>query len=57
MKQAQATLSLVKQQKEYMVIRAPISGYIGQLTAQVGQKTQVGQPLLSLVLNPSLLRV
>lgn len=49
LKQAQANLSLVKQQMEYTVIRAPISGYIGELTAQVGQKTQVGQPLLSLV--------
>jgi membrane fusion protein (multidrug efflux system) len=47
--QAQANLSLVQQQSSYMVIRAPISGYIGELTAQVGQKTQVGQPLLSLV--------
>jgi membrane fusion protein (multidrug efflux system) len=47
--QAKATLGLAQQQLKYTDIKAPISGYIGQLTAQVGQKVQTGQPLLSVV--------
>ncbi|WP_016952950.1 HlyD family secretion protein [Anabaena sp. PCC 7108] len=49
LKQAQATLELARQQLNYTVMKAPISGYVGQLTAQVGQKVLTGQPLLSVV--------
>jgi membrane fusion protein (multidrug efflux system) len=48
-KQAEAALALAKQQVAYTVIAAPIDGYVGQLTAQVGQKVEVAQPLLSVV--------
>ncbi|MBD2157858.1 HlyD family secretion protein [Leptolyngbya sp. FACHB-16] len=48
-KQAEAALALAQQQIGYTVIKAPISGYVGQLTAQVGQKVENGQPLLSVV--------
>ncbi|MGI0493661.1 HlyD family secretion protein [Alkalinema pantanalense CENA528] len=48
-KQAKAALDLARQQIKYMVIKAPVSGTVGQLMAQVGQKAQVGQPLLSVV--------
>jgi membrane fusion protein, multidrug efflux system len=48
-KQATAALALARQQLTYTAIKAPVDGYIGQLTAQVGQKVQVGQPLLSVV--------
>ncbi|MCX5962760.1 MAG: HlyD family secretion protein [Cyanobacteria bacterium] len=47
--QAEATLALAKQQITYTVIKAPVTGDVGQLTAQVGQKIQTGQPLLSIV--------
>ena len=47
--QAAASLALARQQLDYTVIKAPVSGYVGQLTAQVGQKVQPGQPLLSVV--------
>jgi len=46
---ATAALALARQQLTYTVIKAPVNGYIGQLTAQVGQKVQVGQPLLAVV--------
>lgn len=48
-KQAQAALQLARQQITYTTIKAPVSGYVGQLTAQVGQKVQAEQPLLSVV--------
>lgn len=48
-KQAQAALELARSQITYTVIKAPISGYVGQITAQVGQKVEAGQPLLSVV--------
>ncbi len=47
--QAAAALALARQQLVYTVIKAPVNGYVGQLTAQVGQKVQEGQPLLSVV--------
>lgn len=47
--QATAALALARQQLTYTVIKAPIRGYVGQLTAQVGQKVQQGQALLSVV--------
>ncbi|MFE4104772.1 HlyD family secretion protein [Almyronema epifaneia] len=47
--QATAALALAQQQLTYTTIKAPISGYVGQLTAQVGQKMQAGQPLLAVV--------
>lgn len=46
---AAAALALAQQQLTYTVIKAPVSGSVGQLTAQVGQKVQAGQPLLSVV--------
>ncbi|CAH2572855.1 putative multidrug resistance protein EmrK [Planktothrix rubescens] len=48
-KQAQASLALARQQLAYTTITAPVSGYVGQLTAEVGKKIQPGQPLLALV--------
>ena len=48
-KQAEAALALARQQLEYTVIQAPVSGYVGQLTGEVGQKVQPGQPLLAVV--------
>lgn len=48
-KQAIAALALARQQLTYTVIKAPVNGNVGQLTAQVGQKVQEGQPLLSVV--------
>ncbi|HEY9600190.1 MAG TPA: biotin/lipoyl-binding protein, partial [Allocoleopsis sp.] len=47
--QAAAALNLARQQLDYTLIKAPVSGYVGQLTAQIGQKVQSGQPLLSVV--------
>ncbi|AFY32720.1 HlyD family secretion protein [Calothrix sp. PCC 7507] len=47
--QAAATLALARQQLQYTVIKAPISGNVGNLTAQVGQKVQTSQPLLSII--------
>ncbi|MDZ8053131.1 MAG: HlyD family secretion protein [Aulosira sp. ZfuVER01] len=47
--QAQAALELARKQITYTTIKAPINGYVGQLTAQVGQKIQAAQPLLSVV--------
>ena len=49
MKQAEASLALARQQLSYTTITAPVSGYVGQLTAEVGQKIQPGQPLLAVV--------
>ncbi|CAD5965112.1 putative multidrug resistance protein EmrK [Planktothrix tepida] len=49
MKQAEASLALARQQLTYTTITAPVSGYVGQLTAEVGKKIQPGQPLLALV--------
>ncbi len=47
--QAAATLALARQQLAYTTIKAPVSGSVGELTAQVGQQIQAEQPLLSLV--------
>ena len=47
--QAKVALALAQQQLEYTTIKAPVSGYVGQITAQIGQKVQAGQPLLSVV--------
>ncbi|MBW4521563.1 MAG: HlyD family secretion protein [Scytolyngbya sp. HA4215-MV1] len=47
--QAAAALALARQQLTYTVIKAPMDGYVGQFTAQVGQKVEAGQPLLSIV--------
>lgn len=47
--QAIANLALARQQLSYRVIRAPVSGYVGQLAAQVGQKVQMGQALMAVV--------
>ncbi|UBF30397.1 HlyD family secretion protein (plasmid) [Kovacikia minuta CCNUW1] len=48
-KQAQVELQLAHQQIAYTVVKAPISGYVGQITAQVGQKVAAEQPFLSIV--------
>ncbi|WP_460193243.1 HlyD family secretion protein [Thermosynechococcus sp. FA-CM-4201] len=48
-KQATAALALANQQLSYTVIKAPLSGTVGQLTAQVGQRVQPAQPLLAIV--------
>jgi membrane fusion protein (multidrug efflux system) len=47
--QANVDIALAQQQLEYTVIKAPVSGYVGKLTAQVGQKVQAGQALMSVV--------
>ncbi|MBW4474273.1 MAG: HlyD family secretion protein [Stenomitos rutilans HA7619-LM2] len=48
-KQQTANLALARQQIKYLLIKAPVSGYVGNLTAQVGQRVQAEQPMLSLV--------
>ncbi len=48
-KQATAALALAHQQLAYTIVKAPVSGYVGELTAQVGQKVQAEQPFLSVV--------
>ncbi|BFM38237.1 HlyD family secretion protein [Synechocystis sp. LKSZ1] len=47
--QSKAALALARQQIIYTKVKAPINGYVGQLTAQVGQKVQAQQPVLSVV--------
>ncbi|MBR8832416.1 MAG: Colistin resistance protein EmrA [Chroococcopsis gigantea SAG 12.99] len=47
--QAQAQLAQAQQQLNYTLIKAPVSGYVGQLTAQPGQLVQPQQPMLSIV--------
>jgi len=47
--QANVEVALAKKQLEYTVIKAPVSGYVGKLTAQVGQKVQAGQALMAVV--------
>jgi membrane fusion protein (multidrug efflux system) len=47
--QANVDIALAQQQLEYTVIKAPVSGYVGKMTAQVGQKVQAGQALMSVV--------
>jgi len=48
-KQATAALALARQQLAYTIVKAPVGGYVGELTAQVGQKVQAEQPFLSVV--------
>jgi membrane fusion protein (multidrug efflux system) len=47
--QAEAALALALQQIQYTTIKAPLSGYVGDLTAQVGEKVVADQPILSIV--------
>lgn len=47
--QAKLDIALVEKQLEYTVIKAPVSGVVGKLTAQVGQKVQSGQYLFAIV--------
>lgn len=47
--QANVEIALAEKQLEYTVIKAPVSGFVGNLTAQVGQKVQAGQSLLAVV--------
>lgn len=47
--QSKAALALARQQITYTEIKAPISGYVGQLTAQLGQKVQPQQSVLAIV--------
>ncbi|NUN66176.1 HlyD family secretion protein [Pseudanabaena biceps] len=47
--QANVEVSLAEKQLEYTVIKSPVSGYVGKLTAQVGQKVQDGQALMAVV--------
>ena len=47
--QANVEVALAQKQLEYTVIKAPTSGYVGKLTAQVGQKVQSGQALMAVV--------
>ncbi len=47
--QAKVEIALAEKQLEYTVIKAPVSGYVGKLTAQVGQKVQAGQALMAVV--------
>ncbi|MEG3440343.1 HlyD family secretion protein [Pannus brasiliensis CCIBt3594] len=49
LEQARVKLEIARQQLGYTVIKAPVDGYVGQLTAQVGQVVQAQQPLLSVV--------
>ncbi|ELS32164.1 MULTISPECIES: HlyD family secretion protein [Pseudanabaena] len=47
--EAKVEIAMVEKQLEYTVIKAPVSGFVGKLTAQVGQKVQSGQSLLAVV--------
>ena len=47
--QANVEVALAQKQLEYTVIKSPTSGYVGKLTAQVGQKVQSGQALMAVV--------
>lgn len=47
--QAKLDIAFAEKQLEYTVIKAPVSGFVGKLTAQVGQKVQSGQYLLAIV--------
>ena len=47
--QTNVEVALAQKQLEYTVIKSPTSGYVGKLTAQVGQKVQSGQALMAVV--------
>lgn len=47
--QALAALRNAELQLSYTVIKAPVSGRIGKKSVEVGQRVQVGQPLMAIV--------
>ena len=47
--QAAAALQNAKLQVSYTIINAPVNGRIGKKSVEVGQRVQVGQPLLAIV--------
>jgi membrane fusion protein (multidrug efflux system) len=47
--QATAALAEAELQLSYTVIKAPVSGRIGRKSVEVGQRVQVGQPLMAIV--------
>jgi membrane fusion protein (multidrug efflux system) len=49
MEQASASLSDARLQLSYTIIKAPSSGKVGKKSVEVGQRVQVGQPLMAIV--------
>jgi len=47
--QATAALEDAKLQLSYTIIKAPVSGRIGRKSVEVGQRVQIGQPLMAIV--------
>jgi membrane fusion protein (multidrug efflux system) len=47
--QATAALADAQLQLSYTVIKAPVSGRIGRKSVEVGQRVQIGQPLMAIV--------
>jgi membrane fusion protein, multidrug efflux system len=47
--QATAALEDAKLQLSYTTIKAPVSGRVGRKSVEVGQRVQVGQPLMAIV--------
>jgi membrane fusion protein (multidrug efflux system) len=47
--QAKAALADAKLQLSYTVIKAPVTGRVGRKSVEVGQRVQIGQPLLAVV--------
>jgi len=47
--QATAALADAELQLSYTIIKAPVSGRIGRKSAEVGQRVQIGQPLMAIV--------
>jgi len=47
--QAMAALEDAKLQLSYTVIKAPVSGRIGNKSVEAGQRVQIGQPLMAIV--------
>lgn len=47
--QANAALAEAELQLSYTVVKAPVSGRIGRKSVEVGQRVQVGQPLMAIV--------
>jgi membrane fusion protein (multidrug efflux system) len=46
---ARAQLAIAKLNLDHTKVIAPVSGYVGRSTVEVGQRVQTGQPLLTLI--------
>jgi membrane fusion protein (multidrug efflux system) len=47
--QARAALEEAELQLSYTIIKAPVSGRIGKKSVEVGQRVQIGQPLMAII--------